>query len=248
MKTIWLFLKNDLRNNLGQIGWEILIVLIGGCLFYLGLVRGIELAQPQQLLPTPAAFLSIGILVMVSFLFALIIAQATMIHHFTSGQVNNIRAANLTVSQYYVGISLIILVESLVVMFLLTALYSLLGEWHFRFVQILIFWLILVFGLYLAIQMGLLLSAISNLRLQVGITFLIILPLLLLSGVTTPIYLWQRGLAIFTSILPTTSLVINCRAILLENKANSLSFINLLLLNTVVLVFGIFIYKRKLLR
>lgn len=248
MKTIWLFFKNELRNSIGQVGWEILIALIGSCLFYLSLVRSIELTQPQQLLPTPATFLSSSVLIIVAFLFAMIVAQASMIRQFTSGQLNNIRAANLTVSQYYVGKSLIFLLESSVVMLLLTALFSLFGEWHFRFVQIMIFWLILIFGLYLAIQIGLLLSCISNLRLQVVITFLIVLPLILLSSVTAPINLWQKGLAVIISILPTTSLVTICRTILLENKTDYLTLLYLLMLNAVVLVFGIFIYKKKLLQ
>lgn len=248
MKTVWALLVDDLRLNLFQMSWEVLLALIGGCIFYLGLGYGIMLITPQILSLDTNLYLSGSVVVVVTFLFGLVVSQAATIRQFASGQINNLRAANLSISEIYVGKSLVYLIQTIGAMILVTATIFILGHQGYRLGPILLFWFTLILGGYLAVQIGLLLGCMTNIRLQLVLTNLIILPLLLLSNFITPINLWRKGLAYAITMLPSSILITNCRLILVDNRVHPLALIYLLMLNVVFLAIGVYIYKRKLLR
>ncbi len=248
MGAIWSLVKNDLRLNIKQIIWGIIIGILGTAIFYLTFAEGMNLLLPRIEYIDIKLYFAASLIILTVCVMALIVAQAGTARQFFSGQMANLRAANISVSKIYVGKSLVYFCESLIYLVFITVEILIITGIHLSCGRLLLFWLFLIFGIYLAVQVGMLLGMMTNLRFQWLILFLLILPLLFLSGFIVPTHYWNSTLAFVISILPTTCLIENGRSIGARQPINPFGLIYLLTLNVVFVFGGVFLFKRKLMR
>lgn len=248
MGAIWSLVRNDLRLNIRQIIWGLIIGILGTGIFYLTFAEGMSLLLPRIEYIDIKLYFAASLIILTDCVMALIVAQASTARQFFSGQMANLRSANISVSKIYVGKSLVYFCESLIYLIFITIEIMVLTGMSLSFGRLLLFWLFMIFGIYLAVQVGMLLGMMTNLRFQWLILFLLILPLLFLSGFIVPAHYWNSTLAFVISILPTTCLIENGKLIMTHRPVNPLGLIYLLTLNVVFIFGGVFLFKRKLMR